>query len=527
MFKIKLLAVFIIALSVAPALSQDKPEQPVKKEVVQDLYNLGLSALEKKQYEKARDLLLKAISYDDNFIEAHAKLGDAYQLLKEEELGYESYKKCLQIINKTENPSEDMLKLSEDIQQKIKKFKALDDKISAITEEFIIKFMATGNQSLGTSDYLLADEIFSLVLRMALDNTEAAEGLQKARAEFAQEANSGQVAEEKDLANTHFQDGLELFKKSKYSEASEKFRKAMSYRADFIDAIFNLGECYSKLNDNNRALKNYRRSLKLLQQEPNRSKEHNDLLARVSRAMDKIDTIGKSFQKSKTEYISKLNTLVSEWMYKRYQRFAYYAIQRILIADPVNKPASEALEKIDEKITQAQKNDAQSNKLTLIAKSPPRKIFNGTDLNDWLFGGCPKENWNIAGGKIKGGPSATNADDVSAFLIWTGPAPQNSILTMRFSAGNVINKKLGGAEIGGVYSYDKEADYFWWGFVRYHVLAKDMNTLELITRDNQYSVFLNNDLIHQEKRGKGEPKAGVYIKNVKVVINSITLQETE
>ena len=117
--------------------SDDKKTDPQKIEAAQEFYNIGLDAFKEKQYEKARDLFIKAISYDENFIEAYAKLGDTYQILKEEEFAYESYKKCIELIDKSGTPSDEMTKLREEIKRKTEKFRVIDEKISSLDNEFI------------------------------------------------------------------------------------------------------------------------------------------------------------------------------------------------------------------------------------------------------------------------------------------------------------------------------------------------------------------------------------------------------
>jgi len=522
MLKLKLLAVFIIALFVTPALAQDKPEQSAKNEIVQDLYNLGLSAFGKKQYEKSRDLFLKAISYDDSFVEAHAKLGDTYQALKEEELGYESYKKCLQIISRLENPSEETLKLAEDIQQKMKRFKELENKIAAINQEFIDRIMPISSQSLEKRDYLLATNILTLVSRLAIDNEEAIEGLKKAKEDFLRELNENKIIDEAELAKTYCQDGWDLFKKSKYAEAAEKFQKATVYRDYIPDAYFGLGECSARLNDPVKAVNSYRHCLRLLELASQHSKEENDLQTRAAKALEKVDTLGREFRKAKSEYVSKLESLVREWMQKKYQRFAYLAIQQIRLVEPDHKAANEALAKIDKKTIQAQATEESSSKQKLVAKGPPKKLFNGTDLNGWEALYCQLENWNVVGGKIEGGPSCTGENDAYAILGWLGEVPKNFILTIKFLPGAIINPKLGGAEVGGIYSKKHL-----WLLARHAGLAKGANTLELIAQNDQLSLLLNNTLVFKMARDDYDPKVGIYARNIKIFVSSVTLQEIE
>src|SRR3989339_480063 len=527
-----LIVIFILALFWAGPADMSGQTAGVN-ETAQELYQLGLSALEKKQYDKARDLFLKAISYDKNFAELHAKLAETHILLKDEELGYESYKKYLQIVNTAENPSEDQLKLAEDIKKKIKKFQNIEAKISALSEDFVQKIMAIGQLALKTPDYQLAEEIFSMVQRLAMNNTEAAENLQKAKEEFTRGINEGKVAEEKDLATACYQEGLDLFKKAKYAEAAENFRKAMLYQTNFAEAVFGLGECSAKLNDPIKTVVNYRYCLNILKSVSQRSKEQNDLLARTAKALDKIDTQGKEFQKAKTEHVAKLSALVSEFMYKKYQRFAYKTIQRILVIDPAHKAANEALSKIDKRVTESKENDSDSKKLNLIAKGPPRKLFNGTDLNGWKSDN-PMEHWNIQGGCLIGDPSPIPSKYryKTPWVYWTyllrkEPPPPNFIVTLKFSLiGERLNPDCGKPEIGVIYAEGGGVDLNW-SSLSFRAMALEENTLEFICQNDRTILFVNNDLLTDTTRNGKVPAVGIYIKNFKYSISTFTIQEIQ
>jgi len=163
-----------------PPPTTKKPEiETGKKEAAREFYGLGLSAFKSKQYEKACDLFIKAISYDKDFPDAYAKLGDTYGMLKEEELGYASYLKCIEIIDSLESPSEELTKLREDSLSKIEKFRILEEKISAFNKAFISKLMELGKQCIDDEDYLLAEETFSLILQLDKNNDDAIKYLRK------------------------------------------------------------------------------------------------------------------------------------------------------------------------------------------------------------------------------------------------------------------------------------------------------------------------------------------------------------
>lgn len=172
------------------------PDNPVKPkpaidteklDAAREFYGLGLAAFKEKQYEKARDLFIKAITYYKDFPDAYAKLGDTYGMLKEEELGYENYQMCIGIINSLESPSEEMIKLHDDCFRKIEKFRMIEEKISVLNKEFISKLMELGKQCIDDEDYLLAEETFSLILQLDKNNDEAVKYLRKVIEELNKE----------------------------------------------------------------------------------------------------------------------------------------------------------------------------------------------------------------------------------------------------------------------------------------------------------------------------------------------------
>jgi tetratricopeptide (TPR) repeat protein len=168
-----------------------KPDiDPEKIEAAKEFYLLGLSAFKEKQYEKARDLFTKAITYYKDFPEAYAKLGDTYGMLKEEELGYGSYQLCIEIINSLESPSEELTKLREDCLRKIEKFKLIEEKILTINKDFISRLMGLGKQCIDDEDYLLAEEVFSLILQLDKNNDDAVKYLRKVIEELNKETKN-------------------------------------------------------------------------------------------------------------------------------------------------------------------------------------------------------------------------------------------------------------------------------------------------------------------------------------------------
>jgi len=164
---------------------QDEPEpktaDPEKVDAAKEVYNLGLESFNGKKYDEARDFFLKSISYYEDYPEPYAKLGDTYTMLKDEELGYENYKKCLELISHMTIPSEELAKLRDDVLKKTEKFKPIEDKITNLAVETVSKLMGLGKKCLDDEDYLMAEDVFSLILKIEKDNKEAQENMAKVR----------------------------------------------------------------------------------------------------------------------------------------------------------------------------------------------------------------------------------------------------------------------------------------------------------------------------------------------------------
>ncbi|MEW6027436.1 MAG: tetratricopeptide repeat protein, partial [Planctomycetota bacterium] len=323
-------------------------------EAAREFYGLGLASLKAKQYDKARELFTKSISYNKDFPDAYAKLGDICAVLKDEEAGYGYYQQCIEIINRNQSPSEEMIKLRDDTMRKIEKFIALEEKIAALNRELISKLLELAKQCVAEEDYILSEEILSLALQLDRNNDEAAGLLGKTREEINKTPKDKSVTEngehrsdrDSELANLYYQSGLELLKANKYNEAVEKFNKAMSYREGFAEALFNIGECYRKLNDNKKALNNYRLCARCLKQRF-MSKEDEKLLSQAQQVLDKIDPNGKKFTAIRNNYSASSLTLANDCANRKYNSFAWRIVQYLLLVEPNNKNAQELSAKLD------------------------------------------------------------------------------------------------------------------------------------------------------------------------------------
>ena len=167
------------------------------------------------------------------------------------------------------------------------------------------------------------------------------------------------AADDSEPANIYYQSGLAAFKQNKFDEAIVKFTKAVTYRPEFPEALFKLGECYEKVKDSQKALFNYRGSVKYLQALPERTKEENDLLVQANRCVERLDIGGRQFQKIKTDYVNKLLSVAQDCFKKRYYHNARQLVERILALDPTNKSALELQAKLAGADTQPAKTGSK------------------------------------------------------------------------------------------------------------------------------------------------------------------------
>ncbi|MEK7310135.1 MAG: tetratricopeptide repeat protein [Planctomycetota bacterium] len=153
-----------------------------------------------------------------------------------------------------------------------------------------------------------------------------------------------------DMANIFYQSGVELQKQNKYSEAVIKFTKVLSYKKDFPDVLFRLGECYEKLQDKQKAARNYRLCQKCLKKQAGRSRESEELLLLAGQRLDKIDPTSSQFSKLKIAYTSKLINLTKECQGRKYPRLACWMLENLLAVDSCNKAAGDLFDNLNREI---------------------------------------------------------------------------------------------------------------------------------------------------------------------------------
>jgi tetratricopeptide (TPR) repeat protein len=149
-------------------------------------------------------------------------------------------------------------------------------------------------------------------------------------------------------AGIWYQSGLKLISEKDYEGAIAKFKKALSCKPEFPPALFKLGECYEKTKDITKAIRNYRRGANCLKQDQNRPKEKEELLAEITKCLDRLDANGKKLNSAKRAQVDKLLALARESIAKKYYHFAARVLEYILMLEPDNAAAKELLARLNE-----------------------------------------------------------------------------------------------------------------------------------------------------------------------------------
>ncbi|MBI5777948.1 MAG: tetratricopeptide repeat protein [Planctomycetes bacterium] len=333
------------------------------------------------------------------------------------------------------------------------------------------------------------------------------------------------VEDNNELADVYYQSGLALFKQNKHDEAVEKFNKALSYKRDFSQALFKLGECHEKLADSRSALNNYRLCLRCLKQQKTLSREENELLAQVNRCIDKLDTNGADFKKIKNDYITGLLALASDCFNKKQQRLTFRLAQNVLEVDEANKSAKELTAKIDKKIIASLLPEQ-------IDAGPPKELFNGKDIKNWGQGTSDYIEdvlWRVAGGRIIGDPKDPT---MRIALLGTDRIPNEYLLTIKFSIqkyyvdkpralvtiinGRTSNEKYSSTPIRSSWLVSGENEI---KLIRY------AEGLKLIV--NGKTAPLNEENYRLELLQIQTPLVGITVSGAVISIKNITVQEVK
>ncbi|MBI5777946.1 MAG: hypothetical protein HZA49_00630 [Planctomycetes bacterium] len=329
-------------------------------------------------------------------------------------------------------------------------------------------------------------------------------------------------ADNNELSEVYYQSWLSLSKQGKNDEAAEKFTKALSYRKDFPAARFRLGDCYEKLKNDKRAVRNYRLAMKSLSENPARTRDEDELLGSVSRSLERVDLNGTRFARIKNNHISGLLALGGECLNKKYQRFTYTITESIFKIDPANKPARELSAKIDQSVVDSRK-EKERKKNALVR---PQYLFNGKDLSNWEVG--PPDCWKITQGQLVAQPETSKA----ASIKWKGTPPEEFSLTLKFfidaKNSKTINLELsftkgmtdlGKYQFAGVYTIPKA------------MLRPGANQIKM-SRDEKFCTFNINGKSVSEgltwMNGiKEAPAIGFSVKGGRIQFESIVLGPLE
>ncbi|MFA5794634.1 MAG: tetratricopeptide repeat protein [Candidatus Brocadiia bacterium] len=511
-----LLSIFLL-LTAFPALSEPEDPKPSQQkiEAARELYNIALDSLKSKQYEEARKLLVKAVEYNPDFAEAYAKLGDTYILLRDEELGYENHKKCLDIIGKSESTSDELAKLSEEIKRKSEKFRLLEDKITSVKKDFIAKVADLGNQSLADSDYFLAEELFSLIERIDTDNTDAADGLRQAREGQSNLDSAEPYEANSELSDVYYQSGLTAIKQNKYDEAIDKLNKAVSYRREFSQALFALGECHEKQKDKSSAIRNYRLCLKHIQKKDNLSKEESDTCNKAYKAVERLDERSRQMSKVKNDYANSLMALATDCFNRKYQRFACVILKQIDVIDPINRKADELYSKLDRKVVASVESGRNAGRVI--------KLFNGVSLDNWLGRGeYPGKWWSAKDGKMIFNPEEKN---IPATMQYDGQIFDSYIASIKLFVEDFLFDEEG--SIGLLVAYNPSKGAFQAFMSTNGRLNKGWNYIEVIKQGNSYQGSTNGIKSPTTRylNPGDQPIIGIGTKNIRFYIASFTIQE--
>ncbi|MFH1227394.1 MAG: tetratricopeptide repeat protein [Planctomycetota bacterium] len=323
------------------------------------------------------------------------------------------------------------------------------------------------------------------------------------------------LPDDKELANVYYQSGLALFSQSKYDEAVIRFNRSLSYIKDFSPSLFKLGECYEKLKDNKKALKNYRLCLKSLQQRK-LTKEEEDLSNQTELRLDKLDANGLKLKGIRSSAISRLFILADN--NKKYPRFTCRVLRTIIDLDPGHKDAFELLSKLESSDAVQPNPDKPDIKKTPV-KPAVEKLFNGKDMGNWQVAGEQQgyQSWRIEGGQLAGGSKMAHLE---SYFIWQGTLPENYKISIKFYVERTYTVYTN--HVGLVYAQSGAT------YNSVQLNSKDSGTtgtLVFIKQDGKCKSLLNGKVVNENLILSGTPIVGLMAKNSQVYFSNITLEE--
>ncbi|MBI4712762.1 MAG: hypothetical protein HY762_05615 [Planctomycetes bacterium] len=236
------------------------------------------------------------------------------------------------------------------------------------------------------------------------------------------------------------------------TEASDKFRKAVSYKPDFPEALFKLGECAEKLKDTAGAIRNYRRCVRYLESISELSPEGENILALSRQTLEKIDIRARQLRDIKKKYISALLALANEYLTRKYHKFAQSTYRRILSIDPGNKIA---LDSTTGNPLPEDKSVKPLPKTKPKSETVERQVFNGVDRTGWkVESNIWLDLWSVRKPHL-----IFNGDKIASkepsIILLDKPPPENYIFSMEV----FIEKKISNVRnysIGIVYGQERQ-----------------------------------------------------------------------
>ena len=335
---------------VKPSSSGDKPEPAVTKikseneEIAEQFYLLAQEYLEDKEYDRVVENLNKALKYNPGFFQASAQLGETYEILKDEEKAWHYYQLCLKIMKESNaDLSVELILLRAAILLRAEK---LTEDLTRINKDLVEKLTLLGIQGVDSQGYMLAIDIFNLVLEIEPENEEVEQYFLEA-IELA--SQNEKIVKENDLpglADIYYELGVKSLGKDGIFKARSYFKKAIRYDKSHPLVLFRLAAIYEELHAPNEAIKYYYRCVRSFLNKEKLSREEKKTLSRAQELLDQLDGLSRKFQKIKGEAVRQLIKLGKNYHGRGRDKFAFMTFQEVLTLDPENQTAFDYLERI-------------------------------------------------------------------------------------------------------------------------------------------------------------------------------------
>ncbi|MBI4833551.1 MAG: PD40 domain-containing protein [Planctomycetes bacterium] len=334
----------IICFTGVRITAEDSPTDK-NTQIAVDFYKLGEQKFNEKKYDEALNLFSKSLEYVPDFMKALVKAAETCECLKDEISALKYYKTCLQILEIKEDLSDEEVKIKDKAEIKIKQIGAFEEALVKCGQEITAELLLLGKETIEELDYLIAADIFNLVLKIDSGITVAEDSLKQVASLEKEEGVSSNV--NKELENLYYGLGQKSLAESKFKEAEDYFRKTLVNSENPLPVYMKLAEACEKLNESVKATKYYRLSLKILENKRNPTADETKTLNSVRQKIKQSDKFGKTFAKIKTEgakkYLAQGNTALN----KGYRYFAAQAFMMTLVIDPENQSATKSLESLE------------------------------------------------------------------------------------------------------------------------------------------------------------------------------------